>query len=126
MKLYQTNLDQRYLVRLARQMGVDAALGGAFGAAFGMMMGGFMTIGAGRGLEHLLIVIAVTAGGSLAMALLGLFEGPIDSDEVNEPINPAVCGKVRPAAVTPPAFASVESFPRRPNLSLTQKLRTSA
>lgn len=126
MKLYQANNDQKYPVRLARQMGDDAALGGAFGAAFGMMMGGFMTIGAGRSLEHLLIVIGVTAGCSLATALLGLFEGPLDSDEADLPANPTTCGKVRPAAMTPPAFASVESFSRRPNLSAAENLRTSA
>src|SRR5690242_15325435 len=98
MKLYQTNFDQRYFVRLARQMGADAALGGAFGASFGIMLGGFMTIGAGRSLEHLLIALSVSAVCSIATALLGLFDGQVDCDEADEPAKPVVCGKVRPAA----------------------------
>jgi hypothetical protein len=126
MKLYQTNSDRRYLVQLARQMALDAALGGAFGALFGLMLGGFATIGEGRSLEHLLIAVSVSACCGIATALLGLFDGQVEGDDADEPVNPVICGKVRPSASVPPAIASVESFPRRSNPSPAEILRTSA
>ncbi len=126
MKLYQMNSGRRRIARLVRQMALDAALGGAFGALFGLMLGGFSTIGEGRVLEHLLIALSVSACCGIATALLGLFNDSFDCDDADEPVSPAVCGKVRPSAMVPPASASVESFPRRSKPLPAEILRTSA
>jgi hypothetical protein len=124
MKVHQKNSKRRSIARLTRQMAIDAALGCAFGALVGLILGGFKPSGAVTIREHFVFALSVSTCCGISTALLGLFNRRVYCEDAGETVSRTVCSQAQPAATA--TVAVVEFFPRMLKPAPAEILRTSA